>query len=50
MMMAWLPAGAIVVQACCSLFILRGHCPQSVRSFVMREAVGDAPTSFSMVE
>lgn len=50
MMTILLWADAIVVQACCSPFILLGHCPQPPCSFAMREVAGDAPTPFSMIE
>lgn len=41
---------AIVVQPCCSPFVLLGHELQPPRGFAMREIAGDAAAPLSMVQ
>ncbi|MCK1360675.1 hypothetical protein [Bradyrhizobium sp. 199] len=50
MMTILLRADAIVVQACCSLFVVVGHLLQPPRGLAMRQLASDAATPFSMVE
>ena len=49
-MMSMLQTNIVLIEACCSFFVLLGHHLQSLRGVAMRKLTGDTATTLGMVE